>query len=112
MNIERGDIFLADLDPTKGSEIQKTRPVIVVTNDLANMHARIVTVIPITSQKLDKVRRHELFLGKPKGLNKESKALVDQMRAIDKSRLKEKLSKLTKNQLEDLNERITLHLAL
>lgn len=112
MNIERGDIFLADLDPTKGSEIQKTRPVIVITNDLANMYSRIITVIPITSQKLDKVFRHELFIGKPKGMNKESKALVDQIRAIDKSRLKKKLSSLSKKQIEELNERISLHLAL
>lgn len=112
MNIERGDIFLANLDPTQGSEIQKTRPVIVITNDLANLHARVVTVVPLTSQKLDKVYRHELFIGKPKGMSKESKALVDQIRAIDKSRLKQKLSSLSEKQLEDLNERIKLHLGM
>ncbi|MFP5519896.1 MAG: type II toxin-antitoxin system PemK/MazF family toxin [Bdellovibrionia bacterium] len=112
MKIERGDIFLADLDPTRGSEIQKTRPVIVVTNDLANIHSRIITVIPITSQRLDKVFRHELYLGQPKGMDKESKALVDQIRAIDKTRLKQKLSSLTKKQIEDLNNRIALHLGL
>lgn len=112
MKIERGDIFWADLDPSKGSEIKKTRPVIVVTNDLANLHSRIVTVVPITSQKIDKVFRHELFLGQPKGMDKESKALVDQIRSIDKSRLKQKLSSLSKKQIEDLNERILLHLGL
>lgn len=51
MNISRGDICLAALDPVVGSEIAKTRPVIVVSNNINNMYAGSVTVLPITSKK-------------------------------------------------------------
>ena len=49
MNIKRGSIWLANLDPTVGSEIRKTRPVVVVSNDVNNTNNNVVTVVPITS---------------------------------------------------------------
>lgn len=112
MKIERGDVFLVEFDPTRGSEIQKTRPAVVITNDLANIHSRIVTVVPLTSQKTDRVLANELFIGKPRGLTKESKAKIEQLRAVDKSRLKERISRLTPTQLQDLSDILRLHLGL
>ena len=49
MNIKRGEIWLANLDPTIGSEIQKTRPVAVVSNNINNTHNNVITILPITS---------------------------------------------------------------
>jgi mRNA interferase MazF len=112
MKIERGDIILADLDPAKGHEIQKTRPVIVITNNIANMHSPLVTVIPVTSKRLDRVLRFELLLGKVKGLPKPSKALVQQLRTIDKNRLVSKLGTLSDEAMSELDERLKIHLGL
>ena len=60
MNIKRGDIFLATLDPVVGREIAKTRPVVVVSNNVNNKYSGTVTVLPITSQNLNKVYPFEL----------------------------------------------------
>lgn len=111
-SIDRGDIFLVNLDPAKGSEIKKTRPVIVVSNDLANMYSRVLMVVPLTSQKQERILPHELFIGKPRGLAKESKAIVEQMRAIDKGRLVTKLTKLSPELMSQLSERMKIHLGL
>ncbi len=112
MLIERGDILLIEFDPTKGSEIKKTRPAIVITNDIANQFSRIITVIPLTSQKLEKIYPHEVLIPKMKGLSKNSKASVSQMRAIDRSRAKTKLGAISKNHLDELEIAIKLHLSL
>jgi mRNA interferase MazF len=112
MLIERGDIYLVELDPTRGSEIQKTRPAIVITNDLANIHSRLVTVIPLSSSRLDRVSILELNIGKIKGLDKESKAMIEQIRCVDKIRLKNKLAKISLFQQTKLDEKLKLHLGL
>jgi mRNA interferase MazF len=61
MNIKRGNIFLASLDPTIGNEINKTRPVIVISNDVNNKFSNTVTVIPVTSNTI-KIFPFEVFL--------------------------------------------------
>lgn len=60
MNIKRGNVFLASLDPTIGNEINKTRPVIVISNDINNEFSNTVTVIPITSNTI-KIYPFEFF---------------------------------------------------
>ena len=85
MNITRGDILLIDLDPTQGSEIQKTRPGVVVSNNIANRFSRLITVVPLTSQGLEKIYPHEVLIPKGKGLASISKAKTSQIRAVDKS---------------------------
>lgn len=55
MNIKRGDIYLANLDPVVGREISKTRPVVVISNDKNNEFSGTVTVLPITSKNLEKI---------------------------------------------------------
>ena len=87
MTIKRGDIWLANLDPTIGNEIKKTRPVIVVSNNINNLHNNIITILPITSNT-EKVFSFEVFIAKGiANLPKNSKVKADQIRAIDKIRL-------------------------
>lgn len=112
MNIERGDLLLIEFDPTKGSEIQKTRPGIVVSNDVANAYSRILMIVPVTSQKIDKIYPHEVLLPASQGLKKVSKANVAQMRAMDKSRIKSKLGHVSDLILKRLDVAIKLHLGL
>jgi len=113
MTIKRGDIYLAALDPVVGREVAKTRPVVVVSNNLNNKHGGTITVLPVTSQRLKKVYPFELLL--PKGnanLPKESKVKADQIRTLDKSRLMKRFGRLTEEQISQINEAIKIHLAL
>lgn len=92
MNIKRGKIYIANLDPTIGGEIRKTRPVLVVSNDINNKYNLTVSVLPITSNT-DKIFPFEVFLPKGTGnLPKDSKIKADQIRTIDKSRFYQKKS--------------------
>lgn len=85
--MKRGDIFFANLDPTIGSEIKKTRPILIVSNDASNKASTTVTVTPITSNTT-KVYPFEVLL-EPKntGLIKKSKAQCHQVRTISKLRI-------------------------
>jgi mRNA interferase MazF len=113
MPISRGDIYLAALDPVVGSEIAKTRPVLVVSNNINNKYAGTVTVLPITSKKLKKTYPFELLLPKGTGnLPKDSKVKADQIRTLDKTRLVKHIGKLKSEYLKHLNEAIKIHLAL
>ncbi|MEJ2332590.1 MAG: type II toxin-antitoxin system PemK/MazF family toxin [Desulfobulbaceae bacterium] len=113
MPISRGDIYLAALDPALGNEISKTRPVLVVSNNINNRYAGTVTVLPITSRKLNKMYPFELLLPKGTGnLPKDSKVKADQIRTLDKTRLVKHIGKLKNEYMNLLNEAIKIHLAL
>jgi mRNA interferase MazF len=113
MNIKRGEICLAALDPVVGKEISKTRPVVVVSNDVNNRFSGTVTVLPVTSKKLDKVYPFEVFL--PKGsanLPKDSKVKADQIRTLDKSRIVSTIGLLGGADLKLVERAIRIHLGL
>lgn len=112
MKIERGGVWLAELDPTRGHEIRKTRPVVVVTNDIANLKSSLVTVIPLTSQKLDRIFRIDVLMEGVAGLDRPSKTLVDQIRTLDKTRLVKRLAKLPDKLMAQIDERLRIHLGL
>jgi mRNA interferase MazF len=113
MTIERGDIYLAALDPVIGREIAKTRPVVVVSNNLNNKYGGTITVLPLTSQKLKKVYPFEILLSKGNAnLPKESKVKADQIRTLDKRRLIKRFGQLTEEQISLIDEAIKIHLAL
>ena len=113
MPISRGDIYLAALDPVVGSETTKTRPVLVVSNNINNKYANTISVLPITSKKLKKTYPFELFLHKGTGnLPKDSKVKADQIRTLDKTRLIKHIGTLKSEHLNLLNEAIKIHLAL
>ena len=87
MNIRKGEIYIASLDPTIGGEIKKTRPVVIVSNDINNKYSKTITVLPITSNT-KRIYPFEVYVDKGIGnLPKDSKLKADQIRTIDKSRI-------------------------
>jgi mRNA interferase MazF len=113
MNIKRGEIYLVALDPTLGKEISKTRPVAIVSNDKNNEFSGTVTILPISSQNIDKVYPFEAFLPKGTGnLPKDSKIKADQIRTIDRARIVKYIGALGGNEMKDIEKAIRLHLDL
>ena len=92
MNVKRGDIFYADLSPVIGSEQGGIRPVLVIQNDVGNKYSPTIIVAAITSQiNKAKLPTHIEISGKIHGLSKDSVILLEQIRTIDKRRLKDKI---------------------
>ncbi len=112
MNIKRGNVFLASLGPTIGNEINKTRPVIVISNDINNEFSNTVTVIPLTSNTI-KIYPFEIFLKSGiANLPKDSKARTDQIRTIDKSRTIKEIGSIPSAIISDLENALKVHLNL
>ncbi|MFU8862004.1 MAG: type II toxin-antitoxin system PemK/MazF family toxin [Cyclonatronaceae bacterium] len=89
-NVERFDVFLVSLDPTKGSEIKKTRPCLIISPDEMNRHIRTVIIAPLTSTiKNYPTRVTTTFDGK------KGQVVLDQIRTIDKQRLIKKLGTIS-----------------
>jgi mRNA interferase MazF len=110
---QRGDIFWVNLDPALGTEIKKTRPAIVVSNDAANKRYHQVTVLPLSSQNLSSVNPFQVFIPKGEsGLPKDSKALAEQIRTISKMRLEKRTGHLSNGILAKINQAIKIHLDL
>jgi mRNA-degrading endonuclease toxin of MazEF toxin-antitoxin module len=86
-SIERGDVFLVNFGPTLGAEAKKTRPAVVVSNNINNAHSAIVSIAPITSN-VRKVYSFEVEVPENTGgLRTRSKVMVNQTRTIDKQRI-------------------------
>lgn len=111
MEIKQFDIWLADLNPTRGTEPGKTRPVVIIQTDLLNNEHPSTIICPITSNVKDDVEILRIHLTK-KQLNMQSDVLVDQIRAVDNKRLLRKLSRLTNDQKEKLKNNIRIVLDL
>lgn len=111
--MKRGEIFFAALDPTQGGEIQKTRPVVVVSNNVANRAAAVVTVVPLTSN-VERVYPFEVLLpASVTGLSKDSKAMAQQVRTLDKARLNARAAGNVQGpDMLKLDAALRLHLAL
>ena len=109
MKIKQYDIWLADLNPSRGTEPGKTRPVVIVQTDLLNETHLSTLICPITTNVKKEIELLRVHLKKGQ-LDKLSDILVDQIRAIDNKRLLKKLGQLTKEQKHDLkaNLRIVL----
>ena len=113
MNIKRGEIYLAALDPVIGKEISKTRPVIVISNNKNNEFSATVTILPLTSGNLQKVYPFEAFLPKGMGnLPKDSKVKADQIRTLDKSRLITLVGELEKQEIIEIEKAVKIHLGI
>ncbi len=92
VNVKRGDIFYADLSPVIGSEQGGIRPVLVVQNDVGNKYSPTIIVAAVTSQiNKAKMPTHIEISAEEYGLNKDSVILLEQIRTIDKRRLREKI---------------------
>lgn len=113
MNIKRGGIYIACLDPVIGKEISKTRPVVVISNDINNKYAGTVTILPITSKNLNKIYPFEVFLPRREGnLPKDSKVKADQIRTLDKSRIMSELGIIEFQYIKKIEKAVAIHLDL
>lgn len=108
----KGEIYWANLSPTIGSEISKTRPVLIVSNDINNQYAATISILPITSTTA-KIYPFEVFLPKGEGnLINDSKAKANQIRTIDKQRIGNKIGKISSSKMIEIEEAILTHLGI
>ena len=111
--VRRGDIFYADLSPVVGSEQGGTRPVLIVQNDTGNRHSPTVIAAAITSQTgKARLPTHINIAGGSVGLTKDSVILLEQIRTIDKRRLREHMGKLDDKHMSLVNEAIAVSFGL
>ncbi len=113
MNIRRGDIFYADLSPVVGSEQGGLRPVLIVQNDTGNKYSPTVIAAAITSKmSKTKLPTHIDIFANQVGLLKDSVILLEQIRTIDKVRLKEKMGHLDNEKMNEVNNAINISFGL
>jgi mRNA interferase MazF len=109
----RGDIFWADLDPVKGSEQGKTRPVLIIQNDAGNERSPVTIVACITSNLARKdYPTNVCILAKETGLEADSVVLLNQIRTIDKTRLKSKTGHVPVHKMLEVDEALKISLNL
>jgi len=113
MNIKRGDIFYADLSPVVGSEQGGLRPVLIIQNDVGNKYSPTVIAAAITS-RMSKTRlpTHIDVYAEKVGLAKDSVILLEQIRTLDKRRLKEKMGHLDDGMMNEVNNAIAVSFGL
>lgn len=113
MVIKRGDIFYADLSPVIGSEQGGIRPVLIVQNDIGNKYSPTVIAAAITSQiNKAKLPTHIEISAQEYGLAKDSVILLEQIRTIDKKRIREKIGHLDDELMEEVNDAIGVSFGL
>ena len=113
LNVKRGDIFYADLSPVVGSEQGGIRPVIIIQNDIGNRYSPTVIVAAITSQiNKAKLPTHVEISSEEYGLNRDSVVLLEQIRNLDKKRLKEKIGHMTEDDMKKVNKSLLISLNL
>lgn len=111
--VKRGDIYYADLSPVVGSEQGGMRPVLIVQNDTGTRHSPTVIAAAITSQMgKAKLPTHIELTGRSVGLTKDSVILLEQIRTIDKSRLKEKMGRLDGDTMTKVDNAIAVSFGL
>jgi mRNA interferase MazF len=109
----RGEVYLVNFDPTIGAEIQKTRPALIVQNDIANRHSAITIVAAITSQFDHPLYPTEVLISPPEGgLRTDSVALLNQIRSIDKQRLIRRLGTLKPETMDRVDHAILISMGL
>ena len=113
MSVKRGEIYYADLSPVVGSEQGGVRPVLIVQNDVGNKYSPTVIAAAITSQQ-DKSRlpTHISVNGNACGLSKDSVVLLEQVRTLDKQRLKERMGNLSTTDMNKINKALNVSFGL
>lgn len=113
MSIKRGDIYYADLSPVVGSEQGGIRPVLIVQNNIGNRYSPTVIAAAITSQQSKaKLPTHIPIVAQNCGLSKDSVVLLEQIRTIDKQRLKEKMGAVDESSMSKVNNAISISFGL
>jgi mRNA interferase MazF len=115
--MRRGDIHTVDLDPSRGSEADKRRPAVIVSNDAANATARrlgrgVITVVPVTSN-IERIYPFQVLLpAADTGLDHDSKAQAEQIRSIAVERVGDRLGVVPNVLMLEIDEAMRLHLVL
>jgi mRNA interferase MazF len=106
--VRRGDVCWVNLDPTIGTEIKKTRPAVVVSNDSCNAYGSRVVVVPLTSNV------STLYPGEAsvRVAGRSARALGDQLRSVDRARIGKRIGRLTRVELDAVDEALRITLAL
>ncbi len=113
MTVKRGDIYYADLSPVVGSEQGGIRPVLIVQNDVGNKFSPTVIAAAITSQRFkNSLPTHIQVDAHGCGLAKNSIVLLEQVRTIDKKRLKEKMGNLNETDMNRVNQALSVSLGI
>ena len=109
--IKRGEVYYADLSPVVGSEQGGVRPVLVIQNDIGNKHSPTVIVGAVTSKMTKaKLPTHIEIKRGQYGMVKDSVVLLEQLRTLDKKRLKEKVGKIDDDTMEKINRALLISL--
>lgn len=111
--IKRGEIYYADLSPVVGSEQGGVRPILIVQNDIGNKYSPTVIAAAITSQLTKaKLPTHIELPAVEYGLSKDSVLLLEQIRTLDKTRLREKVGELNESLIEKVNQGLSISLGI
>ncbi|MDP3302426.1 MAG: type II toxin-antitoxin system PemK/MazF family toxin [Sulfuricurvum sp.] len=95
MDLNRGDIVVVNLYPKKGDEIGKIRPAVIISGDDENAILDTVILMPLSTDLIDNMDPYRIRILKRDGLKEDSDILINQIRALSKMRIKEKIAKLT-----------------
>lgn len=110
---KRGEIYLVNFDPTVGSEIQKTRPALILQNNISNQHSPITIVAALSSQFDAEIYPTEVLINPPEGgLSHPSVVLLNQIRSIDRQRLVKRLGAVSDQLMDCVNNAILISLGL
>ncbi len=110
---QRGDFYLADLNPSFGSEQGGIRPVLVIQNNIGNRYCPTLIVVPITSHVLKKPNQPTHFLLENEGgLSRPAMAMTEQIKTIDKNRIRKYLGKVSRQTMDELDKCLEVSLAL
>jgi mRNA interferase MazF len=108
----RGDVFLVAFDPALGAEIRKTRPALILQNDVGNEHSPVTIVAAITSNVLQHGPTSVLVQSREGGLSVDSVVLLNQIRTVDKRRLAKRLGSITAATMKRIDRALMISLAL
>lgn len=110
---KRGEVYLVNFDPTLGAEIRKTRPALILQNDIANRHSPITIVAAISSKFGDLLYPTEVLVAQPEGaLSGDSVVLLNQIRSIDRRRLTKRLGVVRPSTMDKVERAIQISLGL
>ncbi len=113
MDVKRGDVVLVDLDPTKGSEQGKTRPAVVIQNDVGNRYSPTTIVAPLTSSYEKVYPVNVEVKSSESGIEKDSIVLLNQIVTIDiKARIIKRLGTISKSTMKDVDKALKISLGL
>ncbi len=110
---KRGEVYLVCFDPTVGAEIRKTRPALIIQNDIGNSHSRLTIVAAISSQFDNTLYPTEVLVQPPEGgLREPSVVMLNQIRSVDKQRLVTKLGRLTPERMTLIDHALHISIGL